>query len=119
MKLKPGNFCPMLKEECIGLKCMMFTQVRGQNPQTGEEIDEWSCAITWIPTLLIENSRQQRHTSASVESFRNEMVRTNEAANKVNELILLQSLKRDRLTSDYASYNDVLNSIEDKSSKQE
>ena len=35
--------------------------------------------MAWIPVMLVENSQQQRQTGAAVESFRNEMVRTNEA----------------------------------------
>jgi hypothetical protein len=33
--------------------------------------------------LLIENSQQQRHTGAAVESFRNEMVKANESSQQV------------------------------------
>ena len=49
------------------------------HPQTGEPVDEWGCAVTWMPMLAIENSNQQRSTSAAVESFRNEMVKANES----------------------------------------
>jgi len=42
------------------------------------DIDEWGCAVTWMPIMTIENSQQQRHTSAAVESFRNEVVKANE-----------------------------------------
>jgi hypothetical protein len=78
MEIKPGNYCPLLKKDCVGLQCAWFTQVRGHNPNTGKEVDEWSCAIVWLPVLLIENSQQQRSTGAAVESFRNEMVKANE-----------------------------------------
>jgi hypothetical protein len=78
MELKNGNYCPLIKKDCIGLQCSWFTQVRGKNPNTGKEVDEWACAITWLPVLLIENSQQQRSTGAAVESFRNEMVKANE-----------------------------------------
>lgn len=78
MELKNGNYCPLMKKDCIGLQCAWFTQVRGKNPNTGKEVDEWACAIAWLPVLLIENSQQQRSTGAAVESFRNEMVRANE-----------------------------------------
>ena len=74
MELKNGNFCPLLKKECITLQCAWFTQVRGTNPNTGKEVDEWACAIAWSPILMIENSNMQRQTGAAVESFRNEMV---------------------------------------------
>lgn len=73
MKLKPGNFCPLIQADCKGLECSWFTQVRGHNPNTGEDVDEWACAVNWLPMLMIENSQQQRQTGAAVESFRNEM----------------------------------------------
>lgn len=73
MKLEQGKLCPLLKKDCVGLQCSWFTQVRGTNPQSGQEVDEWACAIAWMPMLMIENSQQQRQTGAAVESFRNEM----------------------------------------------
>jgi hypothetical protein len=79
MKIKPENYCPLIKKDCIGLKCSWYTQVRGVNPNTGEEVDEWGCAITWLPMMIIENSQQQRSTSSAVESFRNEMVDANKS----------------------------------------
>jgi hypothetical protein len=83
MKLEVGKFCPLIKKDCVGMKCSWFSQIRGTNPNTGEAIDEWGCAITWMPMLLIENSQQQRGTSASVQSFRNEMVQQGETLNQV------------------------------------
>ena len=41
-------------------------------------VDHWSCAVAWMPMLTIENSQQQRQTGAAVESFRNEVVKSNE-----------------------------------------
>ena len=77
MKIETGTYCPLIKKDCIQTKCAWFTQVRGTHPQTGEPVDEWGCAISWMPVLLIENSQQQRQTGAAVESFRNEMVDSN------------------------------------------
>jgi capsule polysaccharide export protein KpsE/RkpR len=48
------------------------------DPNTGTDVDHWSCAVTWMPMLTIENSQQQRQTGAAVESFRNEVVKSNE-----------------------------------------
>jgi hypothetical protein len=78
MKLEPGKYCPLLKKDCIGLQCSWFMLVRGKHPQTGQDVDEWGCAMTWLPVLLIENSQQQRQTGAAVESFRNEVVKSAE-----------------------------------------
>ena len=75
MELKTENFCPLLQKDCIQLKCAWFTQVQGQNPQTGKPIEEWACSITLLPLLLIENSQQQRQTGSAIESFRNESIK--------------------------------------------
>jgi hypothetical protein len=89
MEIKPGTFCPLIKKDCIQLKCAWFIQLRGMNPNTGKEIDEWGCSIAWLPVLMVENSQQQRQTGAAVESFRNEMVR----ANETGQQILLENMK--------------------------
>ena len=79
MKIESKANCPLDNfNRCRQTDCAWFTQLRGNNPNTGEPIDEWGCAIAWIPVLLIENSQQQRQTGAAVESFRNEMVNSNE-----------------------------------------
>lgn len=58
-------------------RCAWFTKLEGQNPQSGEQISEFGCAMTWLPVLLVENARVARGTSAAVETFRNEMVAAN------------------------------------------
>jgi uncharacterized protein YjiK len=99
MQLKNGTFCPFIKKDCVGLTCTLFTRVQGYDINTGNQVDEYQCAIAWLPTLLIENSGQQRQTGAAVESFRNEMVKSNETSQKV----LLASLgfqgQRDQITT--------------------
>jgi hypothetical protein len=84
MKLEPKNGCPLDSfRPCKELECAWFIQVRGTNPNTGKEVDEWACSMAWLPVLLIENSQQQRQTGAAVESFRNEMVRANETGQQM------------------------------------
>jgi hypothetical protein len=90
MKLEQGKYCPLIKKDCVGLQCSWFTQIRGVNPNTGEPVDEWGCAITWMPILLIENSQQQRQTGAAVESFRNEVVKTSEQ----NQQLYINSIQQ-------------------------
>lgn len=83
MQIKSGTYCPLLKKDCVGLQCAWFTRVQGVDTNTGKEVDEYQCAIAWLPMLLIENSGQQRQTGAAVESFRNEMVKSNEQAQRL------------------------------------
>lgn len=58
--------------------CRFWVFVQGKHPQTGEVINQGDCAFCWTPVLLIENSAQQRQTGAAVESFRNEMAKSNQ-----------------------------------------
>ena len=80
--IKTENFCP-LGAECESVKdgvikkCMWHVKLVGKDPQTGDDVDEWGCAMAWTPLLLVENSRQQRSTASAVESLRNEVVQVN------------------------------------------
>ena len=40
MKLEIGKFCPLIGKDCIQTQCAWFTQVQGNNPQTGEPVEE-------------------------------------------------------------------------------
>jgi hypothetical protein len=94
MKIEPKNNCPLDNfNPCRQMDCAWFIQVRGTNPNTGKDVDEWACSMAWMPILMIENSQQQRSTGAAVESFRNEMVR----ANETNNAVLLETIQVKRL----------------------
>lgn len=84
MKLEVKNNCPLNNfEPCKQLECAWFVQMRGTDPNTGKEVDEYACAIAWTPMLLIENAAQSRQTGAAVESFRNEMVKGAQESQKL------------------------------------
>jgi hypothetical protein len=69
-----GSECEEIRDNKI-YRCMWYTKVVGEDPNTGEIIDDWSCAISWMPTLQIEMSRTNRSQSVALESFRNETVK--------------------------------------------
>lgn len=69
-----------MKTDCLGLQCSWFTQVRGTNPQNGEAVDEWKCAVVWMPMLLINAAQEVRQGAAATENFRNQMVVASEKA---------------------------------------
>ena len=84
MKIEPKSNCPLNNfEPCKELECGWFMKVVGKDPQSDKHIEEWGCAVTWMPILTIENSQRQMQTGAAVESFRNEMVKANENSQKV------------------------------------
>jgi hypothetical protein len=73
----PDGKCPLLNKKCIKHQCVWYNMLQGKHPQTGQNVQEWGCSIAWMPLLLVENSGKQVQTNASIESFRNEMVKAN------------------------------------------
>jgi hypothetical protein len=68
-----GGKCERMIDSDTLERCGWYVQLAGQNPQTGELVDEWGCSMAWLPVLLVENARAAVGTSAAVETFRNEM----------------------------------------------
>jgi hypothetical protein len=77
-----GSVCEEIKDNKIH-RCMWYTKVVGVNPNTGEEVNDWQCAITWMPTLQVETSQTQRGVSSALESFRNETVKGQKEFNQL------------------------------------
>ena len=69
-----GSECGEIKDNKLH-RCMWYTKVIGKDPQTEEILDEWNCAIVWMPHMQIETSQTQRGVSSALESFRNETVK--------------------------------------------
>lgn len=74
--------CPLHRKSCESVchRCPLWVQVRGRNPNTGDDVDRWDCSLALLPMLLIEGAQQTRAAGAAIESFRNEMVRANGTA---------------------------------------
>ena len=51
-------------------KCSLWQALRGRNPNTGEEIDEWKCVDAMMMIGAIEIARAARSGAAATESFR-------------------------------------------------
>jgi hypothetical protein len=92
-KMEPGKYCPLIRKDCIGIACSWYTQLRGTNPQTGEDVDDWLCAIVALPMLQINTAREVRQGAAATESFRNAVVgesASRSAAAAIEQGLLLQ-----------------------------
>lgn len=93
MRMEVKDNCPLNGfEPCKKFDCAWFIQIRGTDPNSGEEVDDWGCSMAWMPMLMIENAQQSRQTGAAVESFRNEMVKSND----LNRDILITQAKHDK-----------------------
>lgn len=108
MKLEQGKYCPLIKKDCIGIQCSWFTQIRGINPNTGEPVDEWGCAVTWMPTLAIEIAQKSNQTGAAVESFRNEVVESN----KQNQQLYINAIQQGIIPTQISQINNPLNILQ-------
>lgn len=87
------KICPLTGDECMEHGCEFYTHLIGKDPQTGKDIDNFGCAIAFLPLLLVENAQQQRQTGAAVESFRNNMTKQNEQMLKLTEDGINESIK--------------------------
>jgi len=77
-----GSECETTKDNKI-MRCAWYTKVVGMDVNTGKEIDEWSCAIAWMPRLQIEMSSTNRGQTQALESFRNETVKGQKVFNNL------------------------------------
>ena len=56
-------------------RCRLYIKLAGPHPQEeGKRIDEWNCAIAWLPILQIEAALFAKQGTAAINSMRNEMV---------------------------------------------
>ena len=78
IKCPATGFSKSCREIVADCDCPKFIKICGVNPNDGQPVDKFGCVDSFMHMLLIENSQMQRQTGASVESFRNEMVKANE-----------------------------------------
>ena len=96
--MKKGEFCPLIQKKCVENKCAWYTCVRGTNPNTGEEIDDWRCAVSWMPMMTVEIAQKSNQTGAAVESFRNEVVEANHQNQQLYAHALQQGINVAQIT---------------------
>jgi hypothetical protein len=65
-----GSQCEEIKNNQVH-RCAWYTKIIGKNPN-GEDVNDWGCAIAFMPMLQIEMSQTNRGQTAALESFRNE-----------------------------------------------
>jgi hypothetical protein len=68
-----GEVCPFNGKDTSRVchLCPLYVHLRGVDTNTGKEVDNWGCSLSFLPMLLVENSGQQRSTGAAVEQLRN------------------------------------------------
>lgn len=76
------EWCPLWRKQCSKVchTCKWWGKSHlTTNPNTGENVELWDCAISRTVNWQIENAAAARHGAAATESFRNIMVEQNNA----------------------------------------
>lgn len=89
-----GSECEIIKDNQI-YRCKWYVALKGKNPQSEEFIDDWQCAMYWLPILLVENAQTNRGQTQALESFRNEMKKGQEDFNS----LLAFAMEKRRISS--------------------
>lgn len=59
------------------VKCRWWQHLYGKDPQSDKMIDQWDCAVAWLPITTIETSQMSKQTAASVDKVANEVAGLN------------------------------------------
>lgn len=75
-----GTYCPQWRKprHKVCHTCAWYIQVIGKNPQTGQDVNTWDCAVAWQVMLQIETTKAGRETTATVDSLRKEVQQAND-----------------------------------------
>jgi hypothetical protein len=68
-----GRQCEYIKDNVMH-RCHWFTKLVGKNPQGEDFIEEWKCAVTWLPFMMVEIAQTNRGQTQATCSMRDEVV---------------------------------------------
>lgn len=70
----PDLICPLHRQKMSKVchTCPMWMCVKGKNPQTGEDVDDWNCALVWGPLLAVQQAKEAYAVSRELNQMRNE-----------------------------------------------
>jgi len=63
----------------------MYVRMNGQDPNSGEQVNQGACAIAWMPTIHLEGNQMMREQGAATESLRN---RIDDSNKEVKSLVV-------------------------------
>jgi len=84
-----GSKCEEIKDNKLH-RCAWFTEMKGRNPQTGENVDEKACAIAWLPVMQVEVAQTNRGINEAVVSMREESIKRQDRLLSAIEIPILR-----------------------------
>ena len=88
-----GSRCEEIKNDVLH-RCRWMVKLIGKDPQSQNDIDEWNCAIAWIPLMMVEVGQGIRGTTESVVSMRDATV---ERADVFNAILSVATKRHEEL----------------------
>ena len=72
-----GTICPLHRKDVSRVchTCAWYTRIQGVNPQTGEHLDKWLCAITAQVLAVLDVGKAATAGAATTQELRNDMKR--------------------------------------------
>ena len=89
-----GSQCEYIGDDKKLHRCAWYTKLVGKNPQSEEQIDEWQCAMSWLPLMLVENAQTNRGQTAAIHQGNKETISRQEELNTILGMALNQSKQR-------------------------
>ena len=89
-----GSKCEEIKDNVL-MPCAWFTKLVGKDPQSEKEIDEWRCAIAWLPIMQVEIAQTNRGQTDAICSMRDETIKRQDIFN----MLAAETIKRKELVS--------------------
>jgi hypothetical protein len=74
-----GSKCEEIRDNKLH-RCAWYTCLQGKNPQSDEILDEWRCAMTWMPIMMVENAQVGRGVNLAVNMMRDETINRQDRA---------------------------------------
>lgn len=87
-----GSKCEEIKDQTL-VRCAWFTKLVGKDPQSEKEIDEWRCAIAWLPIMQVEVAQTNRGQTEALCSMRDETIKRQDVFN----ILAAENIKRKEL----------------------
>src|SRR3990167_10745324 len=81
-------YCPLMKGVCVDgfikgqmpegedgerTLCALFIRLAGENPQTGEKLDDPGCSLHFLPIIQLEGNQHIRQVASSTDKVANEV----------------------------------------------
>ncbi|MGE0373176.1 MAG: hypothetical protein AB7Q01_15010 [Gammaproteobacteria bacterium] len=70
--LPDGKLCHYNRQPCMRMECARWRNIKGMDPQTGQQLDRWDCGDNLQEFLILEQNKLLREFNAELATLRAE-----------------------------------------------